>query len=179
MAKPLSQARGDVLKRLTAVANVHRDPSLARIMGKLGKMAREDAENAARADLGADGAFSGWRRGKPIPLSVTTRYLGKGRQYVGPTGRSAGPWTVAQRGRNADGGVGGFQGPGVNLRTGLTMRTKTGKIRNSRAKARRYNGRTAGMQTATDAKIITKRATPERLKRVSDEALAAAFKKGR
>lgn len=179
MAKPLSQAPAEIGLRLVALSRSHQDPELARMMAKLGQAARLDAKRAASADLGGDPAFSGWRRGAPIQLDTVTRYMGNGAQYVGPARKAAGLWTVAERGRNADGGVGAFQGPGVNRRTGMTMRTRTGRIRNSRAKGRRYNGQTAGKNTATDAREITARETPKRLRQESLKVMTAAFKKGR
>jgi len=78
-----------------------------------------------------------------------------------PTARSAGPWTVAEQGRN-QGNAGGFFGPGINATTGLTARTKSGKVRKVRARAlRRWNGTTRGRDTASDAVALMEREMPK------------------
>ena len=109
----------------------------------LGKMAKDEARRAASADLGGDPKFSGW---KP---TLDTRYdiVGRGKVLLKPTARSAGPWTVAQFGRNAAGGP--VQGP---------MLTRTGKV--SRARRKRYNGQTKGKGTADSAIAAIDRMAP-------------------
>jgi hypothetical protein len=67
----------------------------------LGKMAKEEAKKAASADLGGDDKFSGWAK---APLVTRYDIVGPGRVSFHPTPRSAGPWTVAERGRNAAAG---------------------------------------------------------------------------
>lgn len=120
----------------------------------LGKMAKKAAEASASGDLGGDPKFSGWAP------KLDTRYdiVGPGRISFKPTPRSAGPWTVAQQGRN-QGNASGFSGPGINAKTGVTARTKSGGVRKVRArKAKKWNGRTAGKGTADKA-----------LKRIDDQ----------
>ena len=64
---------------------------------------------------------------------------------------AAGKITVAEQGRN-QGNAGGFAGPSINRRTGLTSLTKSGAVRRTRgARARRWNGVTQGKNTASDA----------------------------
>ena len=94
----------------------------------IGKMAKEEAMKAASADLGGDPKFSGWA---PI---LDTRYdlVGPGKVSFHPSRRSAGPWTVAQEGRNQ------AAGPAIG-----------GKGR--RGTRRRWNGRTRGKGTSDDA----------------------------
>lgn len=117
------------------------------LMDNVGNKAILIASAAASVDLGGDPKFSGW---KPR-LDTTFDHIGPGAIVFKPTRFSAGPWTVAQRGRN-QGNASGFQGPGVNTRTGLTSRTKSGGVRKVQTKqARRWTGRTAGKHTATDA----------------------------
>lgn len=139
---------------LTRLTKELDDPAIAHALGKMGK---EVAQREASADLGGDAKFSGWQ-----PY-LTTRYKvvdegGPGALLM-PNRRSAGPWTVAERGRN-QGGASGFAGPGVNVKTGATARTKSGAVRKVRArKGRRWNGRTAGKGTATRAvSVIDKNA---------------------
>jgi hypothetical protein len=101
----------------------------------LGKMAKGEATKAASADLGGDPKFSGW---KP---TLDTRYdiIGPGRISFHPSRMSAGPWTVAEFGRNS------AAGPKLSD----SSLTPTGRKR--RAKSRRYNGKTKGKGTASDA----------------------------
>jgi hypothetical protein len=116
----------------------------------LGKMAKAQAVVAASADLGGDAKFSGWAP------KLDTRYdiVGPGRISFHPSKRSAGPWTVAQDGRN-NSGASGFAGPGINAKTGASALTKTGKVRSRKAK--RWNGTTKGKNTATSTlKMIDK-----------------------
>ena len=95
----------------------------------LGKMAKDEAKKAASADLGGDDKFSGWAK---APLVTRYDIVGPGRVSFHPTPRSAGPWTVAQSGRNQ------AAGPAIGSK---------GK----RGSRRRWNGRTEGKGTADDA----------------------------
>lgn len=123
----------------------------------MGRRAQKLAEQAASADLGGDPKFSGWT---PV-LETRTRRLADGATMLTPTARSAGPWTVAEQGRN-QGNAGGFFGPGINATTGLTARTKSGKVRKVRARAlRRWNGTTRGKDTASDAVALMEREMPK------------------
>jgi hypothetical protein len=110
----------------------------------LGKMAKGEATKAASSDLGGDAKFSGWAP------TLDTRYdiIGPGRISFHPSKRSAGPWTVAQVGRNASGAT-GFAGPGINAKTGASALTKTGRVRSRKSK--KWNGRTQGKGTADSA----------------------------
>ncbi len=105
------------------------------LMHDIGKMAKSEATNAASADLGGDPKFSGWAP------TLDTRYdiVGPGKLSFHPSRRSAGPWTVAEFGRNAS------AGPSIRS----SSMTPTGRKR--KAKARRYNGQTKGKNTATEA----------------------------
>jgi hypothetical protein len=139
----------------------------------IGKMAKEAAQEAAAGDLGSDGRFSGWRRGAPFELATKYDIIGPGRVSFHPTPKSAGPWTVAQSGRN-QGNAGGFSGPGVNRSTGETSRTKSGGVRKVRARgARRWNGRTSGKNTASDALALI----DKRLPRLVQENVGRALRK--
>lgn len=112
----------------------------------MGKRAQAIAEQAASGDLGGDPKFSGW---KP-PLDTQLKSI-EGGVVLMPTRSSAGPWTVAERGRN-QGNASGFSGPGINKKTGVTSRTKSGGVRKTRAVGgKRWNGVTKGFHTATKA----------------------------
>lgn len=118
---------------------------IARLMAEKGQQV---AEQVASGDLGGDPKFSGWAP----RLDTRVRPSSNDGYILTPTRASAGPWTVAQRGRNADGGVGRFQGPSVNMRTGRTRRRSDGTVGSGRARSGvRYNGRTRGKNTADKA----------------------------
>lgn len=115
---------------------------------KVAKAARPEAYRAAAADLGGDPKFSGWP-GDWLRLDVKPKRWGAA--LIPASRLAAGMWTVAEVGRN-QGDAQGFQGPGVNRRTGLTARTKSGNLRKVRAvQSRRWNGYTQGKGTASDA----------------------------
>jgi hypothetical protein len=144
------------------------DPAMAHAIGK---MAKESTQEAVAADLGGDQFFSGW-----APELKTAYDVIKGKPAISfrpASRRAAGPFTVAEIGRN-QGNASGFSGPGLNRRTGVTSFTKSGRVRKQRAwAAKRWNGRTAGKGTATDAhKLIEKR-----LPKVVDKALSRAIRK--
>lgn len=146
---------GDELARLGADLTTREKYE---ITDGMGRRAQKLAEQAASADLGGDPMMSGW---KVAELKTRTRRLADGATMLTPTARSAGPWTVAEQGRN-QGNAGGFAGPGINTTTGLTARTKSGKVRKVRARAlRRWNGTTRGKDTASDAVALMEREMPK------------------
>ena len=118
-----------------------------RVALEMARKAQSIATAEASADIG--GSFSGWRRGAPIELVTQVKKIRDGYAVI-PTRVSAGPWTVADQGRN-QGNAGGFSGPGISKK-GTTSRTKSGGIRKVRAfKAKRWNGTTIGFHTADRA----------------------------
>jgi hypothetical protein len=120
---------------------------LSKITYAIALKAQQIAEAAASADLGGDPKFSGWA---PL-LDTQIKRPSDGSAVLMPTRTSAGPWTVAEFGRNK-GNASGFQGPGVNSRTGATARTKSGAVRKVRARqAKRWNGYTDPKHTASEA----------------------------
>ena len=124
----------------------------------LGKMAKEEAKKAASTDLGGDDKFSGWAA---KPLDTAYDIIGAGRVSFKPKKRSAGPWTVAEFGRN--------QAAGPRM-TGPRL-TKTGKV--SKARQKRWNGRTQGKGTATDALAAIDKKVPG----VVDKQIGRAVRK--
>lgn len=126
----------------------------------MGAQAQKIADQRARADLGGDRAFGGWNRGDPIPLDTRLRGSGDA-TLLTPTRRSAGPWTVAQFGRNSTAGP-RLVGPRL---------TRTGRI--SKARRRRYNGRTAGKNTAGEALAEMETKLP----RIADKAVLVVTRK--
>ena len=143
------------------------------LMHDIGKMAKAEAKAAASADLGGDPAFSGWRRGSPFELATRYDIVRPGVISFHPTPKSAGPWEVAQSGRN-QGNAGGFSGPGVSRTTGETARNANGSIRKVRGrKARRWNGTTRGKATASDALA----AIDKKLPKLVDTQIGRAIRK--
>lgn len=142
--------------KLTKFTNAFSDPELKAVMNKVGVNAKKIATAEASADLGGDPKFSGWTP----TLDVRFDHIGEGRISFHPSRSGAGPWTVAERGRN-QGNAGGFSGPGISRSTGLTSRTKSGGLRKVRATTgKRWNGVTRGKHTATAALARIDRETP-------------------
>ena len=125
----------------------------------IGKMAKEQATRAASADLGGDPKFSGWAP------TLDTRYdiIGPGRISFHPSRRSAGPWTVAEHGRNTAAGP----------KASSSSLTATGRRR--KVKARRYNGQTKGKQTASDALDLIDKALPKVVDKFVGQAIRKVF----
>jgi hypothetical protein len=134
-----------IARRLTPFINELEDAKLKAIADKMGVRAKALAKQAASADLGGDPKFSGW---KP---TLDTRYdhLSPGAIGFKPTRRAAGPWTTAQYGRNQAAGP-RMVGPRL---------TKTGRV--SKAKTKRWNGKTAPKNTATEALELIAREMPQ------------------
>lgn len=111
----------------------------------MGKEAKKIAEKAASADLGGDPQFSGWRP------KLDTRYdiVRPGAIVLHGTRRSAGPWRVAEEGRNQQAGP----------RLADSTMTPTGRRR--RGRRRRWNGQTVGKDTWSDAVSDMDRAIPK------------------
>jgi hypothetical protein len=157
-------------RKLDKLTDGLRDPQLRKVMERLGDDAQKIAEREASADLGGDPKFSGW---KP-PLDTQVKHLGEGRIQLRPTRSSAGPWTVATVGRN-QGNAGGFAGPGINTRTGLTSRTKSGGLRKMRGRrAKRWNGRTQGKGTADRVQTRIGRDMPDLFEKHVRDAIRKA-----
>jgi hypothetical protein len=133
------------------------DPTLRKVMTEIGVAAKGIATGAASADLGGDPKFSGWA---PI-LETRFDHVGEGRISFHPTRKAAGPWTVAEYGRNSTAGP-RMVGPRL---------TKTGKV--SKAKQKRWNGRTQGKGTASAATAAIDKMTPQ----LADDAVKRAIRK--
>jgi hypothetical protein len=132
-------------QRVTHFADDLQNAWARAVAEKAGVAAKKAATAAASADLGGDPKFSGW---KP---ELVTRFdhLHPGLISFHPTKGSAGPWTVAEFGRH--------QSAGPHL-IGVKL-TKSGKV--SKGKGKRWNGRTAGKHTASEALAKIDRQTPD------------------
>ena len=131
------------------------DSADRKILLPMAEEAQKIGKVYAAGHVGSDLKFRGW-----APTLVTEIKLTKSAAIVHPTRQSAGPWTVSEQGRN-QGNASGFSGPGINRRTGVTSRTKSGDIRKQRnRKAKRWNGVTEGKQTATKAQAHIDRVLP-------------------
>ena len=138
-------------RTMKAVQDTVGDKGLTVMATKCGMRAKELAEKAELADLGPERGFSGWLKkdGSLMPLEVRFDHVRPGAIVVHPTGQSAGPWTVAEFGRNQAAGP-RMVGPRL---------TKTGRV--SKAKAKRWNGKTQPKNTASDALELIEREMPK------------------
>jgi hypothetical protein len=129
------------------------------------KRGQRIAREAAAADLGGDPKFSGW---KPR-LATVIKQKPDGRAFLIPTKTSAGPWTVAEFGRNS------AFGP-AQLQSGRRQRVlKSGRLSTARGTRRRYNGQTAGKDTATDATTRMGSEIPPEVERLFKRQLERHF----
>lgn len=126
----------------------------------------------AARDLGGDPKFSGW----PPWLELQTVVRRNG-VLLRPTRRSAGPWTVANVGRNRGSGTGGaFLGPGASRTTGETRRRKDGSVAKVREfRSRRWNGYTRGFGTADRAVRVMDDKIPDGIEREFGKLLRKRF----
>jgi hypothetical protein len=141
---------------------------------RVARQTKTDVDEAVRDDLG-DLSMSGWPRG-----NIVGRYdvLSDHEFEINPVPRSRGPMRVLEQGRN-QGNASGFAGPGINTRTGLTARNKNGSLRKVRArKGKRWNGRTEGKGTWTDAAKLMSERVPDRVDSEVQKAIGKFFKKG-
>jgi hypothetical protein len=130
-----------------------------KITRQMGVEAQRIADREAASDLGGDRAFSGWNRGRPIPLDTRLRPARDGATMMTP--KFPGGWTVAEFGRNSKAGP-RLIGPRL---------TRTGRV--SRQRQRRYNGTTRGKRTASDAVKVME----ARLPKIADKGVRAVTRK--
>lgn len=126
----------------------------------IGKMAKAEATKAASADLGGDPKFSGWAP------TLDTRYdiVKSGVVSFHPSRKSAGPWTVAEIGRNQTAGP----------RERSSSLTRTGRRRSSKS-MRRWNGQTRGKNTASDATAQIEAKVPKIVQQRIGRAIRKTF----
>ena len=140
-----------------------------RRLERVAQKTKGDVGEAVKGDLG-DLSMSGWRRGNPIDVQGRYDVVTDSSFTVTPAKRGRGPMRVLEQGRN-QGNAFGFSGPGVNAKTGATSRNADGSVRKVRArKGKRWNGRTAGKGTWSDATTLMRARTAER---VHDELVKA------
>lgn len=121
-----------------------------RRLERVAQRTKGDVAEAVKGDLG-DLSMSGWRRGNPVDVQGRYDVQTDSSFTVTPAKRGRGPMRVLEQGRN-QGNAFGFAGPGVNAQTGATARNLDGSVRKVRArKGKRWNGRTAGKNTWSDA----------------------------
>jgi hypothetical protein len=156
----MAESFGTFADRLARLEGQLSGAPLKRVMTAIGVEAKKIAERNASSDLGGDAKFSGWAP------TLTTRFdhVDEGKILFSPTRRSAGPWTVAEFGRNSTAGP-RMVGPRL---------TKTGRV--SKARQKRWNGTTRGKGTATrvNARIDTHVDTAAR--NLFDKALKGFWK---
>ncbi len=135
---------------------------IRKVTREMGKEGQAISDKFLRRDLGGDKSFSGWNRGAPIPADTALRNTADGSTILAPSKRgSAGVITTVTQGRNAAFGP-RLVGPRL---------TRTGRI--SKARQRRYNGRTRGKGTATDATVEMARKLPP----IADKAVLKIARK--
>jgi len=173
-----------IASRMIKCSNVVSPEQQRKRMPKVGVALRPYAWKGATRDVGAKRAFSGWRRNAGIRLdigwSVHTRNVGL---TIHRENHSAGPWRVAEEGRNkGNGAVKLFRGPGINRKKGTTtanalLSRKAGfPVYTARKfKPRRWNGYTKGKDTWSHAAELMAEQTPRLIHASERVAIAKAF----
>lgn len=149
MANDLHDFASD-MQRLAASLS---GPQMRRALDEVGVPAKRDAADAGRRDLG-DGRFSGWPRAGALAARYTIHRDNQG-ITIHRDRRSAGPWKVAEDGRNQG------KGPG------------------SQRRGRRWNGRTRGMGTWSDAEALIESRTPARVEKAVEAMVLKVVGLGR
>lgn len=145
----MAETFGTFADRLARLEGQLSGAPLKRAMDGIGMAAKKVATEEASGDLGGDPAFSGWqtKAKTPIPLDTRYKHVDEGKILFTPTPRAAGPWTVAEFGRNSTAGP-RMVGPRL---------TKTGRV--SKARQKRWNGTTQGKGTASRVLLQVDRLT--------------------
>jgi hypothetical protein len=158
----LAAFNADVVK---AARDIEREVA-RRTTRDMAEKAQQIARAEASADLGGDPKFSGWA--PPLDTQIKRGRDGASSLLM-PTRSSAGPWTVAEFGRNS------AFGP-AQLPSGRSQRVlRSGRLSTARGTRKRYNGRTAGKGTASRASARMERELPEIAERAVRRSLAQRF----
>lgn len=147
-----------------------------RDMAEIGLRLKGEVDRAAERELGSDRSMSGWSRSKPIEITGTFRPRNSS---VVIFARGGQVMRVLESGRHM-GDSDLILGPGVNRKTGVTARTKGGKVRKVRAtRSRRWNGYTQPKNTWTEATTAIAARGPGVAHSVKvDKAMSRLFSKG-
>jgi len=123
--------------------------------------AQKIAYRTAAGDLGGDPKFSGWRPWLKLEIKPTRR----AGHVLHPTRQSAGPWTVAEIGRNQ------FVGPTPRE----SSIGRTGRRKRAGRRFRRWNGQTVGKETASKAVAAMERKLPPIASRAATKQMRRHF----
>lgn len=144
---------------------------LRRAMSRVGVAAKADVDEAARRDLGADRAFSGWkyRGGSGRRPVLTSGFEQPTSSRLVLTPRPSGPWVVAEHGRNATSAP---KASGAKRRRRVaTYRTPWGLRSFASDKPLRIRG-TAGKGTWTTAvRLVEERSAERAVEAISQEVV--------
>lgn len=154
------------------LARLERD--LPKIANTVAQESVPDVQKAVRGDIG-DVSMSGWLPGDPL-RGMVERNPKDGQAAIVPFGRQGGRFRVLESGRNADGGAGGFQGPGINFRTGRTSARARSTGRGGSTRGRRYNGQTRGKNTWSDAQALVEQSLGKRSAKALHQIMVKTFR---
>lgn len=122
----------------------------------------------ASSPLGGDRAFSHWTRKSKITLETFPKVIGPGEVKIGPKGKSAGPWTVAERGRQS-------YGKGDVRKVGTYTSKKTGQTKVRTRKVSRAVGGHGGWGVASKAVDVAAKVGPLWIEQAAIKAFMSAF----
>ena len=127
-----------------------------RRLGVIGRETKKDVTEAVQGDLG-DESMSGWRRKKPVQIRGRYDIVSDHELRIYPN--AAGPMVVLEIGRNH----------------GKSRPTPQFNKRGKQTKRSKWNGRTTGKRTWSDAEKLIEQRVPERVDRQVAKAIGRYF----
>ena len=149
----MEQSLADFERKLKAVQDEFDGTAALKRLTAVAALTKADINAAIQGDLG-DQSMSGWRRGKPVQIKGAYKVEDTEVAMV-PT--AIGPMRVLEQGRNQ----GDFTGPAASGRRTRRRKDGTSYVVGAK-KAKRWNGRTQGKDTWSDAVEIMVREIPGR-----------------
>ena len=127
-----------------------------RRLGVIGRETKKDVTEAVQGDLG-DESMSGWRRKKPVEIRGRYDIVSDHELRIYPN--AAGPMVVLEIGRNH----------------GKSRPTPQFNKRGKQTKRSKWNGRTTGKRTWSDAEKLIEQRVPGRVDRQVAKAIGRYF----
>ena len=169
------KSAADVVVRLQKVEKALGPAAQKKRMTEVGVRLKVVGKSAVAGELGGNALYSRWPGTDALDVAFK-HHSTPGGITMHRTRGSAGPWAVATEGRN-QGNASGVSGPGINTRTGVTSRTKSGGLRKTRARAaKRWSGTTKPLHTWDKAAAAMGDRAPKIMRDLNREAVFDAFK---
>lgn len=154
---------GDLVLRLQKMEKAVSPAAQRSRLIEIGVKLKPVGPAAAAGDLGGDAAFSGWPKAEALEAAFKLHTSGAG-LTMHRTGRTAGPWRVAESGRHPM--IGPFK-PNI---------TKTGKLAKKQKTHSKYSGSTDGFGSWTKATVAMAAKAAPLMRKAQNQAVLDAFR---